>query len=331
MDFQSSLIFDFQMMKALITDDVHPILTNGLVDLGFSVANRPDLPTDEIIAFAKPYDLVVINSRTHIKAAQMELLPNLRVIARLGSGLEIIDLDEASRRGIRVISAPEGNCQAVAEHALGAILSLFNKLSRADRNVKHGHWEREEHRGLELQGRTIALIGFGHTGQAFARLLHGFDVAIMIYDIIDVDLAEFPKCQKASIGEIQEQASVVSLHVSYNDSIHHLVDQRWINDFSKPFFLINTSRGMVVSLADLIPALQSGKVLGACLDVLENERPTTFTDYEKSLYSQLYQLPNVLLTPHVAGWTVESKEKIAQTILQKTKNWLLDQSDSQNL
>ncbi len=311
-------------MRALITDDVHPLLIDGLGDLGFQVDDRPDLATSEIIDFAQPHELIVINSRTHIKQAEFARLPNLRVIARLGSGLEIIDLPEAARRDIKVISAPEGNCQAVAEHALGMLLALFNKINQADDSVRECKWEREKHRGIELQGRTIGLIGFGHTGQAFARVLHGFDVRILVHDLIDVDLSTFPKCKEASIAEIQAQASVVSLHVSYNDSIHHLVDQRWIDDFAQPFFLVNTSRGMVVKLADLIPALQEERVLGACLDVLENERPATFSADEKSLSSQLYQLSNVLLTPHVAGWTVESKQKIAQTILRKIKNWLSD-------
>lgn len=316
-------------MKALITDDVHPLLLEGLSDLGYDVANRPDLPTDEIIPFAEPYDMIVINSRTHIKRPQMDMLPNLRVIARLGSGLEIIDLEEAKRCNIEVISAPEGNCQAVAEHALGSLLALFNKLNAADQNVKLGRWNREEHRGLELQGRTIGLIGFGHTGQAFARLLQGFDVRILLHDPVQVSLELYPKCEYASLEQIQAEVSVVSLHVSYNDSIKHMVDADWITKFVQPFYLINTSRGMVIKLVDLIPALQDGSILGACLDVLENEKPASYSRAEKNLYSQLYRLPNVLLTPHVAGWTVESKQKIAQTILQKTKNWLLHQPDSQ--
>ncbi|MBX2817063.1 MAG: hydroxyacid dehydrogenase [Saprospiraceae bacterium] len=314
-------------MKVLITDHVHDLLIDGLAQLGYDCTYMPDLDPGDFLPLAKAFQGIIHNSKIKFPKTTLQELPNMLFIGRLGSGLEIIDLQEAAQRGIAVFSAPEGNCQAVAEHALGMLLALLNHLPAADANVRAEKWDREPHRGRELKGLTVGLVGFGHTGQALARLLQGFGCRLLVCDPISPDLTDFPLAEKATMDEISAQADVVSIHVSYDPSLHHWINRSWINRFSKPFYLINTARGMVVNLEDLIAGIKTGRVLGACLDVLENEKPTTFSRLERIQYRTLHQLPQVILSPHIAGWTIESKRKIAQVLLAKITAW--QQSDQQ--
>lgn len=297
---------------------MHPLLIDGLKHRGFDIDYQPDISLEETRRLISDYQGVVINSKIKVDAAFLASAPNLEFIARLGSGLEIINLDEAKRRGISVISAPEGNCNAVAEQALGMLLALMNKMVCSDTRVRDRQWNREASRGEELSGKTVGVIGYGHTGKAFATKLLGMSVTIMAHDPYIDPPEDLPDNTRwSSLAELQEQCDVISLHVSLNESSIHLIDHAFIETCSKPFYLINTSRGMAVDLVALVPALESGKVKGACLDVFENEKPETFDDKENALYSRMYDLDQVILSPHVAGWTVESKRKIAEVILQK--------------
>ena len=307
--------------KVLITDDVHSLLIDGLVSRGYDCDYQPAISLEDTKNLISGFQGLIINSK--IKADKDFLIEGeqLEFIARLGSGLEIIDLDFARDRGIKVLSAPEGNCNAVAEHAIGMLLSLLNNLNRADREVRQFEWNRESNRGRELKNLTVGIIGYGHTGPAFAEKLAGFGVRVLAHDKF-VQIGVVPKhVEICDLKAIQNEADIISLHVSLNESSKHLVNRNFIENCRRSFILINTARGQAVCMEDLIWGLESGKISGACLDVFENEKPATFSANEKDLYSRLYQMEQVILSPHIAGWTFESKALIAEVILKKLDDW----------
>lgn len=306
-------------IKILHIDNNHPLLWNQLEVAGFQ--NEADfISTKEAIETKiHNYHGVVIRSRFKIDQTFLNKATNLQFIARVGAGLESIDCEYAITKGIHLIAAPEGNSNAVGEHALGMLLSLMNKLNRADRLVREGKWIREGNRGYELEGKTVGIIGYGNMGKSFAKKLRGFDVTVLCYDIQDNVGDE--NAQQVSLLELQNRADVLSLHIPWTPETDKMVNTDFIAAFVKPFWFINTSRGKNVVTADLVEALQSGKVLGAGLDVLEYEKlsfENLFVDTEKpAAFEYLLQAENVLLTPHIAGWTYESHEKLAQTIVNK--------------
>lgn len=306
------------MNKVLIADDVHPVLLEGLNELGYACDYQPDISLEETIQIVDKYRGIVINTKIKADHKLLNRTRDLLFIARLGSGLDIIDLDLAAEKGIQVFSAPEGNCNAVAEHAMGMLLTFANNYMQGDNQVRSFYWDREGNRGFELEGMTIGVIGYGHTGKAFIDKLSGFNVRVLVYDRFEGNMTSgHSYVSFVDLKQVMQESDIISLHVQLNDTSHHMVDAEFIDGCSKNFVLINTSRGKVVRTEDLISGLESGKVKGACLDVFENEKPATFTDYEKSLYSRLYSFKNVVLTPHVAGWTVESKRKISEVLLKK--------------
>ena len=246
---------------------------------------------------------------------------HLKFIGRVGAGLENIDVDYAREKGIFLAAAPEGNRNAVGEHTLGMLLALFNKLHTADSEVRKGIWNREGNRGLEVDGKTIGIIGYGNMGKAFARKLKGFDAEVIFFDIVDGLGNE--DARQTGILEFQRKADVVSLHVPETPDTVGMVDKEFINAFQKPFWLLNTARGKCVRTEELVGALKSGKILGAGLDVLEYEKASFESLFKEGkmpeTFKFLVKAPNVLLSPHVAGWTIESKEKLARTIAEKVK------------
>jgi len=309
-------------MKVLHLDTNHPLLIEQLNALGFE--NHADYTSAKEVVEEQihGYDGLIIRSRFRIDAPFLDKAKKLKFIGRVGAGLENIDVDYAKSKGVFLASAPEGNRNAVGEHALGMLLSLFNKLHQADREVRSGKWDREGNRGLELEGKTVGIIGYGHMGKAFAQKLRGFDVdEVICYDIVGGVGDE--NARQVGIMEFQQKANVVSLHVPQTELTRGMVHTPFINAFHHPFWLLNTARGKCVITEDLVTALRSGKILGAGLDVLEYEK-TSFEDMftEDQLpkaFQYLVQSENVILSPHVAGWTVESKEKLAQTIVDKIK------------
>ncbi|MGB1042744.1 MAG: 2-hydroxyacid dehydrogenase [Tenacibaculum sp.] len=308
-------------MKILHLDSNHPLLLNQLNDLGF--LNEEDFTSskEEIEAKIHLYDGVIIRSRFTIDKQFLDKATNLKFIGRVGAGVENIDGAYAAKKEVSLISAPEGNRNAVGEHALGMLLSLFNKLNKADNEVRNGKWLREANRGIELDGKTVGLIGYGNMGKSFAKKLRGFDVEVLCYDI-KPNVGD-ANCKQVSLAELEEKADVLSLHTPQTALTLNMVNADFINGFKKSFWLINTARGKSVVTKDLVAGLQSGKVLGAGLDVLEYEKKS-FEDVmssavETSQLKALTKMNNVLLTPHVAGWTKESKEKLAQTIVDKIK------------
>ncbi len=308
-----------QDIKILHLDSNHPLLWKQLELAGFQ--NEADFTSSktEIEAKIQDYHGIVIRSRFKIDKAFIDKASSLQFIARVGAGLESIDCEYAETKKIQLIAAPEGNRNAVGEHALGMLLSLMNKLNRADRLVREGKWIREGNRGYELEGKTVGIIGYGNMGKSFAKKLKGFDVDVLCYDIQDNVADENAK--QVSLNELQAKTDVLSLHIPWTPETDKLVNTAFINQFAKPFWFINTSRGKNVVTDDLVAALQSGKILGAALDVLEYEKlsfENLFIDSEKpKAFEYLLQAENVLLTPHIAGWTYESHQKLAQTIVDK--------------
>jgi D-3-phosphoglycerate dehydrogenase len=309
-------------MKILHLDTNHPILIAQLNNLGFTNDEDYTSSKAEIVAKIHLYDGLIIRSRFSIDASFLEKGKNLKFIGRVGAGLENIDSSYAKNNGITLIAAPEGNRNAVGEHTLGMLLSLFNKLNKANSEIKKGQWLREENRGVELDGKTIGLIGYGNMGKSFAKKLRGFNVQVLCYDLkpnVSDDC-----CKQVSLREFQQKVDVLSLHTPQTELTRNMVNTNFIQSFKKNFWLLNTARGTSVVTKDLVIALKSGKILGAGLDVLEYEKASfenLFTnDKIPKAFQYLINSNNVLLSPHVAGWTIESKEKLAQTIVDKIKS-----------
>lgn len=308
-------------MKVLHLDSNHPLLIDQLNDLGFT--NNIDYTSskEEIETKISEYDGIIIRSRFSIDKQFLDAAKNLKFIGRVGAGLENIDGDYAEKKGVYLISAPEGNRNAVGEHTLGMLLSLFNKLNKADREVRQGKWLREANRGVELDGKTIGIIGYGNMGKAFAKKLTGFDVDVLCYDI-KPNVGD-KNAKQVALDVLQKNADVLSLHTPQTPLTLNMVNSEFIQNFKKSFWLINTARGKSVVTEDLVDALKAGKILGAGLDVLEYEKSSFenlfASDKMPEAFQYLIYAENVLLTPHVAGWTIESNIKLAQTIVDKIK------------
>jgi len=312
-------------MKILHLDTNHPLLINQLNDLGFINHEDYNSSKEEIEEKISEYHGIIIRSRFNIDRQFLDKATNLKFIGRVGAGLENIDCDYANSKGVYLVSAPEGNRNAVGEHTLGMLLSLFNKLNKADKEVKEGKWLREDNRGIELDGKTVGLIGYGNMGKAFAKKLKGFDVEVLCYDIKPNVGDENAK--QVTLKELQNRVDVLSLHTPETPLTIKMINDTFINQFRKPFWLINTARGKSIVTEDLVSALKSEKILGAGLDVLEYEKASFENLFKNDVTSNAVEIPeafqylieaeNVLLTPHVAGWTVESKIKLSQTIVNK--------------
>lgn len=308
-------------MNILHVDTNHPLLIQQLAKLGY--INHEDVTSSksQIETKISQYDGLIIRSRFTIDQTFLDQAINLKFIARVGAGLENIDVDYAAKMDIHLIAAPEGNRNAVGEQALGMLLSLLNKLNQADKEVRQGFWNRESNRGVELEGKTVGIIGYGHMGKAFAKKLKGFEVEVLCYDIkphVGDDNAT-----QVSLEEFQNSVEVVSLHTPQTPLTIGMININFINQFQRPFWLINTARGSAVVTKDLVTALESGQILGAGLDVMEYEKSSFeqlfFEDHIPESMQYLMQSDKVILSPHVAGWTVDSHKKLAQTIVDKIK------------
>lgn len=303
-------------MKILFVDKVHSFLYERLIKNGNKCENAFYQSKKEIEKNISKYDGLVIRSRFKINDSFLKKAVNLKFIARAGSGLENIDVKYAKSKNIHCINAPEGNKQAVAEHALALILSLFNNIIKSNEEIKNSIWLREENRGTELQGKTIGIIGFGNTGSALASLLSSFNLKILAYD-------KFLKQHKfkSSLKQIYKDADIISLHIPYNEENKYFINEEFINNCKKPIYLINTSRGLCVNTSDIVSGMKNGKINGICMDVLEYET-SCFKNLklEKIAAENLQYLnnsKNVILTPHIAGLTRESELKISQVLFQK--------------
>ena len=305
-------------MKILHLDKNHPLLIEQLTKAGYKNEEDYTSSKSDIEQIISGYDGIVIRSRFKCDSTFIDAGTNLKFIARVGAGLESIDIPYAESKGITLISAPEGNSNAVGEHTLGMLLSLFNKLNKADLEVKKGKWNRETNRGIELDGKTVGIIGYGNMGKAFSKKLQGFDCKVICYDIKE-NVGD-KNATQVSLITFQKEVDVVSLHIPWTPLTNSMVNSNFINQFSKAFWLLNTARGKSVVTSDIILALKKGQLLGAGLDVLEFEKSSfesLFSNKIPASLSDLLSMDNVILSPHVAGWTIESKEKLAQVIVEK--------------
>ena len=315
-----------ESIKILHIDSNHPLLWEQLQRAGF--VNHEDFISTKVEIEEKihEYQGIVIRSRFKIDQTFLDKATNLQFIARVGAGLESIDCTYALSKNIQLIAAPEGNKNAVAEHTLGMILSLFNNLNQADNEIKSGHWNREKNRGHELDGKTVGIIGYGNKGKSFAKKLRGFEVGVLCFDILE-NLGD-ENARQVSLDILQQKADVLSLHIPWTPETDKMVNTDFINAFAKPFWIINTSRGKNIVTADLVVAMKSGKILGAGLDVLEYEKlsfETLFQDKNTpEAFEYLLKAKNTILTPHIAGWTFESHERLAQVIFDKIYSLYID-------
>ncbi len=308
-------------MKVLVIDTIHEVLVSMLRAEGMTcdVLDKDNRGRDQVMQHLTAYEGLVLRSGVAVDREMIEANPQLKFIGRVGAGLEHIDVKCAEQKGIYVLSSPEGNRQAVAEHAIGSLLSLFNNIHTSDQEVRSGQWLRKQNEGEELAGKTVAIIGFGNTGSAFARVLAGFQVSIIAYDKYK-EVLDDKAVEAVSMQTVFERADVVSLHLPYKEETHHLVNEEWLERFKQPIHLINTSRGGIVHTKSLVKALNRGIVKGACLDVLEYESETLKMPPVESLPEEAKALmahPKVLLTPHIAGLTVQSYEKLSRVLAEK--------------
>ncbi len=305
------------MKKILIADDLHPVFREEAVRLGYDVTDAPSITREEVLKTLHEYDLLAIRTRFRIDREVMDAGTRLKCIARAGAGMDNIDEAYAREKGIVCINAPEGNRDAVAEHALGLLLSLMNNFRKADAGVRAGIWDREGNRGWELKGKTVGIIGYGNTGRAFARKLAGLEVNVLAYDKYQVGFSD-AHVTETVMEEIVKKADVLSLHIPLTRETRAMVDEEYLFHFRKPIFFINTSRGEIVRTPAVLNAIRQGKILGAGLDVLEVEKFPGLG--QQAWFTELAAEPRVILTPHVAGWTFDSYRRISEVLAEKLKN-----------
>jgi len=304
------------MSKVIITAKAHELLSNTLRQRGFEVIYTPAVSYDELYDEMKGVEGLVITTRITIDARLIDKGSDLKWIGRLGSGMELIDVSYAESKGIKCISSPEGNRNAVAEHVLAMLLSLMNRVHSVQKELKEGKWLRDENRGTELFGKTIGIIGYGNTGSAFAQLLHSFNVTVLAYDKYKFGFSK-DQIKEASLEQLCRYADVISFHVPLTDETHYLANHDFFRTLKQKPWILNTSRGPVVNTQDLKNAIVNGAIAGAGLDVLENEKLSSFTPAEQALFEWLIEQPNVIITPHIAGYSQEAFLKMSEVLLQK--------------
>lgn len=312
-------------MKVIFIDTVHPILQDQLEAIGFSCDWYHQHTIADIKRVLPQYDGLVIRSRIPVDKDLLDLASNLKFIARSGAGLENIDLEYAAQKGIVCFSAPEGNRDAVAEHCIGMLLSLFNHMNRADQEVRQGRWKREENRGIELKGKTVGIIGYGFMGEAFAKRLAGFDVRVLAHDKYKSHFGN-QNVKEVSLETLQKEADIISFHLPLTKETHFMCNDVFLSNCKKSVYIINTARGKIVETQALVNGLQTSKVLGACLDVLEYEKNSFEQLHKEELpasFEYLIQSNKVILSPHVAGWTKESYIKLSSVLGDKIKAYYI--------
>lgn len=306
------------MPLCLVIDPMHESLFAMMTAIGWQVDYKPTITRDEIKAIHQGYDGLIVRSKTTIDRDLLGPSPKIRLIGRAGAGLDNIDLDYMQEKGIHVLHASEGNRDAVGEYAVGALLSLLRNIPRANAQVRQQVWDREGNRGEEIMEKTVGIVGYGNMGQSFARRLSGFGCKVLAYDKYKTGFSD-TFVREASMETLWAEADIVSLHIPLTAETRMMVDTPYLGRFKKPVVFVNTARGEIVSLVDLAAALEKGRVRGAVLDVLENEKLATLTLNQRQAFDFLAGRPDVILTPHIAGWTFESHVKINVALVEKIK------------
>ena len=300
--------------KILIIDDLHPVFKERAIALGFEVDDKPLITRAETLAVIKDYEGIAVRTKFRIDKELFDVAPNLKFVARAGAGLDNIDEAIANERNIQLINAPEGNRDAVGEHAIGLLLALMNNFRNADNEIRNGVWDREGNRGYELKGKTVGIIGYGFMGQKMAQKLKGFEVNVIAYDKYKTGFSnEFAR--EVSMEEIVKHSDVLSLHIPLTKETRQMVNEEYFYHFKKPIFFINTARGEIVNTSAVLANIKSGKILGAGLDVLETEKFPILG--EQPWFDELKANGKVILTPHVGGWTFDSYRKISEVLAEK--------------
>ena len=308
--------------KIIIIDKMHPSILPGLESEGIDFNYLPDISRDELKSIIQDYNGIIVRSKTNIDKEMLDLGINLKFIARAGAGTDKIDDAYCMEKGIEIFNAPEGNRDALGEHTIGILLALFNKIHAGDSEIKNGIWDREGNRGIEISGKVVGIIGYGFMGSAFAQRLSGFDCEVIAYDKYKDNYAD-KNARAVDLDEIFKKADILSLHVPLNAETNGLYVPDFFMNFKKNIFLVNTSRGPVLPLSGLIQLLDTGKIMGAALDVLENEKLKSYNNAEKIVFNNLINRKNVVLTPHVGGWSFESYKKINDVLIQKIASFII--------
>jgi len=314
-------VFLPEQEKFLVTDNVPPRFLHEFELMNFRVDYYPDLDNDELSQIIHLYSGIVMSSHILLDKQMLSKADDLKYILRPGSGLDNLDVAYAEDHNILVLNSPEANKDAVGEHAIGLLLSMLNHIPRSFEQVKRHKWLREQNKGIEIKGKTIGIIGYGNTGEAFATKIQGFQSEVLAYDKYKKNFSS-NIAREATLEEIYEKANIITIHVPLNHETYHFADDVFIEKINRPFYLINTSRGKVVDTEALLRGIKSGKILGAALDVLENEKLSTYTEEEEELFDKLIKTKKVIITPHIAGWTKEAREKIFFYVLDKFKEHL---------
>jgi D-3-phosphoglycerate dehydrogenase len=302
--------------KCLIVDEIHPSIFSMLAEIGWEHSYHPNATRDEIKTLINGFDGLIVRSKTFIDADLLGQNPTIKFVGRAGAGIDNIDLNFLESKGIKVVHAAEGNKDAVGEFAVGLLLALLRNIPRANDEVKKFVWMREENRGEELMGKTISIIGFGNMGQAFAQRLSGFGCKIFAYDKYKVGFSN-SLCQEVDLETVFRETDILSLHVPLTNETRFMINQKFVDQFKKNFILLNTARGEIIRLSDLAKSVESGKIRGAALDVLENEKISTMSQEQLQSFNYLKSKSNVIFSPHIAGWTFESHVKINVALINK--------------
>ena len=303
----------------MIADEMHESIVEMLDDLGFVVSYQPDITREQMIETMGPYHGLIIRSKTTVDKEIIDAAANLEFIARAGAGLDQIDVAYVESKGVEMLNAPEGNRDALAEHAMGLLLSMLNNIVTADKEVRNWQWQREANRGVELSDKTVGIIGFGYMGQAFVQRLRAFDCRVLVYDKYKKGFGT-KNVEEVSLDKLFEKTDILSLHVPLTDETKSWVNKDFINNFEKDIYLLNTARGEIIPTKDLLELLDSGKVIRAGLDVLEKEKFNQLNHEEKAAFEDLFQRKNVILSPHVGGWTFASYKRINEVLVGKISN-----------